>query len=647
MVDDEQVWEAFATFRESDVHHQYAIVCRTPAYRDKNIDKNVDVFIELVRPSDDERSYPPVTFRYKPSNAVISRKRRRTCSSFNSSSASNSGSLSSGDIPKTVQEQQDQQRSIGITSEELNKLINYPENGKSENMSGIDLSYFDKDLENDELDKLLHNETFGNMDTFAAAGANRIERDGISISNNDDKKFHHYKKAMICKKQMDIARQQPQLINNYINRILNIYQGIKNSKTLPNLTIFKSAAEQISKIINEYSDKSLEPLIHEIVMGENNKYTIAILKILDYFKLHDLLNTVVTTKRSQTVLHYLCLHGQPNYIRPLLKMGCNPDLQDSEGNTALHIAVLENHLNCLESFINSNMSLKINELNDDGFTALHLAIRDNKYDFVEKLLKYDNTTLTTKCQKDGSNALHMAVQQQNLKLVNLILNSCSSSLLYAVLYSKNRSGYTPLDLAKQHVTSDEQAKQILSHLLSVYNKYPSEQKMDVNNEHNDDDEDDEDNDKLVIKEEENSCSSTEDDDEDGSSSVICETQTVNTTSNLKPETDVNMTNIQTIKQEYNEDDLEEASANDRELTINDLELALNNKEIYKKLCNILNENNNWKNLANDLNMSLTCLRNAEMFINSLRRKLSTINCLQLTRALEKIDKNLIDLLKNK
>lgn len=38
-----QIWEAFAHFNESDVHHQVCIVFRTPAYRDTNITRSVQV----------------------------------------------------------------------------------------------------------------------------------------------------------------------------------------------------------------------------------------------------------------------------------------------------------------------------------------------------------------------------------------------------------------------------------------------------------------------------------------------------------------------------------------------------------------------------------------------------------------------------
>lgn len=60
-----QQWEAFGHFNESDVHHQVAIVFRTPPYRDQAIGKPTQVYLQLYRQRDGEFSEPR-TFIYKP-----------------------------------------------------------------------------------------------------------------------------------------------------------------------------------------------------------------------------------------------------------------------------------------------------------------------------------------------------------------------------------------------------------------------------------------------------------------------------------------------------------------------------------------------------------------------------------------------------
>lgn len=62
--DGNQIWEAYGQFMEADVHHQVAIVFRTPAYRDTEIVNSVQVYLQLFRPKDGEYSEPrPFTYR--------------------------------------------------------------------------------------------------------------------------------------------------------------------------------------------------------------------------------------------------------------------------------------------------------------------------------------------------------------------------------------------------------------------------------------------------------------------------------------------------------------------------------------------------------------------------------------------------------
>ncbi|KAF4528208.1 hypothetical protein B566_EDAN014033, partial [Ephemera danica] len=58
-------WEGMADFQPTDVHKQVAIGFRTPAYKDLQITKEVDVKIQLRRPSDNATSEPK-SFKYLP-----------------------------------------------------------------------------------------------------------------------------------------------------------------------------------------------------------------------------------------------------------------------------------------------------------------------------------------------------------------------------------------------------------------------------------------------------------------------------------------------------------------------------------------------------------------------------------------------------
>ncbi|GAB1607517.1 putative transcription factor p65 homolog [Argonauta hians] len=76
-------WEDYGEFNPSDVHRQYAIVFKTPPYKNIRITKDVTVFLQLVRPSDSAKS-EPMKFTYQPEDPDpdrIEEKRKRKVTS--------------------------------------------------------------------------------------------------------------------------------------------------------------------------------------------------------------------------------------------------------------------------------------------------------------------------------------------------------------------------------------------------------------------------------------------------------------------------------------------------------------------------------------------------------------------------------------
>ncbi|XP_071485203.1 nuclear factor NF-kappa-B p105 subunit-like [Diadema antillarum] len=96
--DGQITWQEFAEFGPTDVHRQYAIVFKTPAYRDTNIDRPVYVHVQLKRKSDNETSDPkPFTYHPQvPDREGILRKRKKHLAHFNEYSSSYQGSMGGG-----------------------------------------------------------------------------------------------------------------------------------------------------------------------------------------------------------------------------------------------------------------------------------------------------------------------------------------------------------------------------------------------------------------------------------------------------------------------------------------------------------------------------------------------------------------------
>ncbi|TMS17194.1 hypothetical protein E3U43_001263 [Larimichthys crocea] len=77
-------WEALGDFSPTDVHRQFAIVFKTPKYRDQNLQRPTSVFVQLKRKSDNETSEPK-PFTYHPQiidKEEVQRKRQKTLPNF-------------------------------------------------------------------------------------------------------------------------------------------------------------------------------------------------------------------------------------------------------------------------------------------------------------------------------------------------------------------------------------------------------------------------------------------------------------------------------------------------------------------------------------------------------------------------------------
>ncbi|XP_035524895.1 LOW QUALITY PROTEIN: nuclear factor NF-kappa-B p105 subunit-like [Morone saxatilis] len=91
-------WEALGDFSPTDVHRQFAIVFKTPKYRDQNLQKPTSVFVQLKRKSDNETSEPK-PFTYHPQiidKEEVQRKRQKTLPNFQDFSGHGGGGLYRG-----------------------------------------------------------------------------------------------------------------------------------------------------------------------------------------------------------------------------------------------------------------------------------------------------------------------------------------------------------------------------------------------------------------------------------------------------------------------------------------------------------------------------------------------------------------------
>ncbi|XP_055856300.1 nuclear factor NF-kappa-B p110 subunit [Episyrphus balteatus] len=459
MRDDDLVWEAFGDFSDADVHHQYAITVRTPAYKNKDIDKSIDVSIELVRKSDDERS-TPVDFRYKPREIVLSRKRRRT----SYSTSTTSSAVSSSELPESVVTGMHPlaQHSPQTISQEYNKSEELNALLEPSSYHIQFQSYMQKvTTDSAELAQNINPELFNDLCNLIGPDG-ELQTDGEAPTTRPRTRFLDQTASLIPTKSTSSPHPA----------MRHLLSAIRDN------TLEKDKlVEKVRGIFEDYSADvdSGDTIIHDMVKNGQPNDAIILFKVLSKLNLTELLSQ--TNNLGQTPLHAACIYDQPMFIRPLLGLKCDPNIQDSEGNTALHIAIVENLKECLEgfaSFISSSpdgVKFNANLANDNGFTPLHSAVRHGNINFIEILLTKCNASAKIASSRDGNNALHLAVQHQNPQMVKCLLTHGQIQV-----NAKNRSGHTAIDLAK---TLDGNVKKEILDLLAT--KLPAANNNNANN----------------------------------------------------------------------------------------------------------------------------------------------------------------------
>ncbi|XP_033335241.2 nuclear factor NF-kappa-B family member relish isoform X1 [Megalopta genalis] len=388
--DNNEIWSDYGRFSELDVHHQYAIVFRTPRYRDVNITSSKQVFIQLERPTDGDCS-EPLKFTYKPSDRIIGRKRQRM---------SHSGS---SDLSNFV-------------------LPNF--NTEIENISG--LSSGDSREISTEIKKLLssgsaENSTFINNLNLEEYLAEFLSNEDALVTDGPSSKQHE-NDLMFPKNILMVA--------------------MKHMKSDPS-----NNRAHIRQLLKDRSTFGDSPLHAALRNGQRDivKYILMLISFDNDCKI--LVNE--QNSSGKTPLHYAVLQNQPDIMRALLKLGADPNRSDEHGCCPLHMAVRNPQAAACVRTLLSDKKTKMEIHDDAGWAPLHLAAEAGSFNAV-RLLVEAGTNVNSTDMSYGRTALHIAVDGGHKEIVEYLLSetniainkrnfSGNTALHSAVVYSGTRA----------------------------------------------------------------------------------------------------------------------------------------------------------------------------------------------------------------
>lgn len=422
--DDNEVWEDYGRFSDLDVHHQYAIVFKTPPYKHSEIDKEVRVFIELQRPSDGARSEPK-DFSYIPSEISIGKKRTR----LNSGDYTNSY-FSIDELPVT----------LNTITPSCNKETTPNVHNPTINSEDLEAALKQNNIDSSEFDKLC-NSLIGTVPM----------RELFTAENLTTREL----------KSLGLVMDSP---NYKIRPPIHSGTSIKHPVVEEDSVIGQVKSELSSFMKTEPSNDRICLMLEALVQGENymtlnkntvlhllageihteDKFATYLLQLVKKFEKGKLLN--VKNVSGQSPLHLAVEFCNKTFVEKLTEVQADVTVQDKHGNTPLHMAVLEgvpNDILLTVISVYQNLNIEVDVYNYDGKTPLHMAVKSNNLQ-ATKLLINCGANVNAIERKKGYTPLHLAVLGQNIEILKYLLDNTE-----AEWDREDFAQYNPYKLAKE------------------------------------------------------------------------------------------------------------------------------------------------------------------------------------------------------
>ncbi|XP_050510448.1 nuclear factor NF-kappa-B p110 subunit isoform X2 [Diabrotica virgifera virgifera] len=393
--DENVVWEGWGQFNDLDVHHQYAIVFKTPKYRDENITSPVNVFVELVRPSDQARSEAR-EFRYVPNKNMAKPGQKRARYDYYSSSSYDSSNVGSEELPAVI-------NTLQIGQDSHMSFNNIPSGLSDEIKRAL------TDMNSDEFQQL-HD---AHADEYLTLLEN-LATDGVNANS-----------MPVRKQRRDIQIQEPikmEVSNEDKRMAIMVVSELRSF-----IRTTHTAANAITILNKYFNADNCTNALHVCAALRDNDSAMLLLKVIAVYRVFHLLDK--TNDQNLTALHIAVMCHNKDLTKALVLCNSKLSVTDSNLNTVLHIAIKSNvPIEIFETLLRPSRYTSVDQVkgfidmvNLDGNTALMMAVEANKLAYV-KLLCFKNADVNKKQPKNGFVPLRIAIEKQHTDIIRYLLS---------------------------------------------------------------------------------------------------------------------------------------------------------------------------------------------------------------------------------
>ncbi|NXD14679.1 NFKB1 factor, partial [Nothocercus nigrocapillus] len=429
------MWEGFGDFSPTDVHRQFAIVFKTPKYRDVNITKPASVFVQLRRKSDLETSEPK-PFLYYPEikdKEEVQRKRQKLMPNFSDGYGGGGGAGGGG--------------MYGGAGGGPSSGFSYPSYGYSafggmhfhpgatKSNAGMKHGLSDSTAEQDEESSGTPDDKW---DMKHEVKMETIDRNDCKTPGDNEEEDGTSSFKAEVNEATEVLRVAADGV--FLEKALQLAKRHANALFDYAVTGDVKMLLAVQRHLTVVQDDNGDNVLHLAIIHLHTELVKNLLEVVPALDCHDVIN--MRNDLYQTPLHLAVVTKQAPVVEALLAAGADVSLLDRHGNSALHLAATEGDNKILSLLLkHKKISPVVDLSNSEGLSAIHMVVMANSVSCLRQLIAA-GINVNAQEQKSGRTALHLAVEQENIPLAGCLLLEGDADV-----DSTTYDGTTPLHIA--------------------------------------------------------------------------------------------------------------------------------------------------------------------------------------------------------